>query len=146
MIGLRRNNIKNLFIFLFILSFFLQKLSIDLGFHLKPFMIFILFSTPYVVLHIRPIKLEKFDILLVLFFVYYMSTIFIKASKETNLRFIIGILFMLHTYFITRYLLSVIEISDFERILSNVGILFNVISLFLYLIGLLIFINEGQDV
>ncbi len=134
-------------LFFFILSYFLQilshKFTIDLqpllsfSFHLKPFMIFAIILTPIVINKIKFFKLENYEMLMVVFFLYFICTIFVAEYRGISLKLTIGILIMMYIYFVTRDLLYKIDLSALEKLLFSAGLVFNMISLFLYILGLI---------
>ncbi|PEK11461.1 polysaccharide polymerase, partial [Bacillus pseudomycoides] len=74
-------------------------------------------------------------LLLLFYFTYCLSGAF-SQYPEASIRVILGVILVLICYFIMRYMLEQASIPAIESSIANVGILFNMISLLLYMIGL----------
>ncbi|MFB7641511.1 O-antigen ligase family protein, partial [Peribacillus butanolivorans] len=122
----------------FLLLFFitLSKYNLSIGFSLKIYMIFLAiflciyfrdfyFHTPY-----------HYEILLFLFYFTYCLSGAFSQYPESSIRVILGVILVLGCYFIMRYILELTTIGAIENSIANVGIIFNVISLLLYIIGI----------
>lgn len=121
-----------LLVFSIIFSFY----YIEVGFALKPFMILILvfftLSLKQFVVH----KLRTYEVAMLIFFGYYCSTGFLARFPEYSLRMTLGVLLVLFCYFVMRYILSLASTEDIEKVISFAGIVFNLLSLILYFIGI----------
>ncbi|MCP3739491.1 O-antigen ligase family protein [Rossellomorea sp. BNER] len=123
-------------IFLLLLFVTLSKYNLSIGFSLKIYMIFlaIVFCLYIQDFYIR--KLYGYELLLVFFyFTYCLSGAFSKYP-ESSIRIILGVIIVLGSYFIMRFILEQVSIRDVELSIANVGLIFNVLSLLLYIIGL----------
>lgn len=121
-----------LLIFSIIFSFY----YIEVGFALKPFMllsiVFFMLSLKSFAVH----KLRTYEVALLIFFIYYCSTGYLAKYPEYSLRMMLGVILVLFCYFVMRYILSLASIKDIEKVISNAGIVFNILSLALYFIGI----------
>lgn len=134
-------NIQEKKINLWLISFFLSTLFgayfINIGFSFKLFM---LLSLLYILVNnvkIKFYKLQNYEIVLMIFFIYYSSTGVFSDFPETSIRLIIVLIIVLAFYFLLKDLLGKYSIPVIERNISVAGIVFNVISLLLYLAGMI---------
>lgn len=114
----------------------LGKFGIDLGFSLKPYMIFLML---FVIIHISVFyfeKLQLFEVALLLFYMTYSFSGAFSLYPSSSLRIILGISLYLACYFILKSILRNSNDSIIEKSLANVGIFFNITSLLLYVAGL----------
>ncbi|MDR0139305.1 O-antigen ligase family protein [Metabacillus idriensis] len=114
----------------------LGKFGIDLGFSLKPYMIFLML---FVIIHVSAFyfeKLQLFEIALLLFYMTYSFSGAFSLYPSSSLRIILGISLYLACYFILKSILRNSNDSIIERSIANVGIFFNITSLLLYIAGL----------
>lgn len=109
---------------------------IEVGFALKPFMLlsllFFVLSLKKFVVH----KLRIYEVSMLFFFGYYCLTGLFSKYPEFSFRMILGVLLVLFCYFVMRYILSLASISDIQKVISNAGVVFNLLSLGLYFIGI----------
>ncbi|KWW14048.1 polysaccharide polymerase [Peribacillus simplex] len=122
----------------FLLLFFitLSKYNISIGFSLKIYMIFLAI---FFCIHFRDFyfhTLYHYEILLLLFYFTYCLSGAFSQYPESSIRVILGVILVIGCYFIMRYVLELTSISAIESSISNVGIIFNIISLLLYIIGI----------
>jgi O-antigen ligase len=129
-------NYKKIVIFVTLISFYFGNFNINVGFAIKPFMIicFTLFIFLFNRFEIH--KLNKFELMFIIFYGYFISTGLFAKYSYASLRLIGGILIVFFSYFILRFLLSKISISEIENMLSQIGIVFNILSLLFYFIGI----------
>ncbi|KMY52402.1 O-antigen ligase family protein [Peribacillus loiseleuriae] len=123
-------------VFYLLLFITLSKYHLSIGFSLKIYMIFlaILFFTYFQDFYFRP--LYHYEILLLFFyFIYCLSGAF-SQYPEASIRVILGVILTLGCFFIMRYVVEQASIRAIETSIANVGIIFNSISLLLYVIGL----------
>jgi O-antigen ligase len=114
----------------------LGKFSIDLGFSLKPYMIFLML---FVIIHVSAFyfeKLQVFEIALLLFYMTYSFSGAFSLYPSSSLRIILGISLYLACYFVLKSILRNSADSIIEKAIANVGIFFNITSLLLYVAGL----------
>ncbi|MED3689600.1 O-antigen ligase family protein [Peribacillus butanolivorans] len=122
----------------FLLLFFitLSKYNLSIGFSLKIYMIFLAI---FLCMYFRDFyfhTLYHYEILLLLFYFTYCLSGAFSQYPESSIRVILGVILILGCYFIMRYILELTSIGAIEKSIANVGIIFNVISLLLYIIGI----------
>ena len=123
-------------VFLLLLFITLGKYNLSIGFSLKIYMVFLVFflCIYFRFFHFSP--LYHYEVLLLLFyFIYCLSGAF-SQYPEASIRVILGVILVLGCYFIMRFILEQTSIPIIETSIATVGIVFNAISLLLYLIGL----------
>ncbi len=123
-------------IFLMILLVTLARYSIPLGFSLKPYMIFLLL---FIFFHLSSFyfqRLQSYEVAMLFFYFIYCYTGAFALHPESSLRIILGITLYLTCYFIMKSILSYSSPKVIEEGISNAGIIFNAISLLVYVIGL----------
>lgn len=123
-------------VFLLFLFITLSKYNLSVGFSLKIYMIFlaITFCIYFRDFYFR--SLYHYEILLLLFYFTYCLSGAFSQYPEASIRVILGVILVLGCYFIMRYILERSSIITIETSIGNVGIIFNTISLLLYIIGL----------
>ncbi|PEE40530.1 O-antigen ligase family protein [Bacillus pseudomycoides] len=131
-----KRNTSTLEVFLLLFFITLSKYNLSIGFSLKIYMIFltIFFCIYFRDFYFRP--LYHYEILLLLFYFTYCLSGAFSQYPESSIRVILGVILVLICYFIMRYMLEQASIPAIESSIANVGILFNMISLLLYMIGL----------
>ncbi|MGX2960664.1 O-antigen ligase family protein [Peribacillus sp. JNUCC 23] len=123
-------------VFYLLLFITLSKYNLSIGFSLKIYMIFlaILFFIYFRDFYFRP--LYHYEILLLLFYFTYCLSGAFSQYPEASIRVILGVILILCCFFIMRYVVEQASIRAIETSIANVGIIFNSISLLLYVIGL----------
>ena len=132
------NNVKisMKWIMLLILFVMLSKYNIYIGFSLKIYMIFLVI---YFCLTIKKIHIQKLyfhEVVFLLFYFIYCLSGILSIYLNASIRMIFGVLLVLGCYFIMRNLLGNVEIAPLESSIVYVGLLFNIVSLILYIVGL----------
>ncbi|AKO93704.1 hypothetical protein BEH_17465 [Priestia filamentosa] len=122
--------------FLIFLAITVSSYNIDIGFSLKPYMIVITLLTILRFSNLRFYRLTSFETLMFVFYIYYCSTGLLAKYPEYSIRLIMGIIIVLVSYIIFKDTLSRISVQNIEKVILYVGIIFNVISLLLYIIGI----------
>lgn len=122
--------------FILILSVILSRYNITIGFALKPHMILVCLVFIVNMKNFYFHKLYIHELFLLIFYFYFSFTGIYARFPLASLRMSFGIIIMIATYFIMKYILSRITIFTLEKNIANVGILFNLVSLALYFIGL----------
>ena len=135
-------------IFVLFLLVTLAKFNIYLGFALKPYMIF---SVMYLMIHISSFyfhRLQLFEVAMLLFYLMYSFTGAFALQPDSSLRIMLGITLYLVCYFIMKFIIGNTEESTIQKVISNVGIIFNTASLILYFVGLksVGFVFEGDRI
>ncbi|OOE62350.1 O-antigen ligase family protein [Salinivibrio kushneri] len=126
------------FLPIYIFTFFLDSYFLDLGFALKPFMIF---TALVVAINFNKLKISlcDYEYIMLFFFFFYISTAFVGVDYESSLRLALGIVLLLLTYFTVTYALNYYSARlSVESAFYYGYLLFIVISLILYFWGLLI--------
>ncbi|PEC87223.1 polysaccharide polymerase [Bacillus cereus] len=132
------NNVKisMKWIMLLILFVMLSKYNIYIGFSLKIYMIFLVI---YFCLTIKKFHIQKLyfhEVVFLLFYFIYCLSGILSIYLNASIRMIFGVLLVLGCYFIMRNLLGNVEIATLESSIVYVGLLFNIVSLILYIVGL----------
>lgn len=136
----------SLFLFFFLVT--LGKYNIYIGFALKPYMIFLLL---FFMVHIGTFyfqRLHLFEVAMLLFYLVYSYSGAFALYPASSIRIILGISLYISSYFMMKSIIGNSSLKLVEKILANVGILFNIMSLGLYVYGLksMNFIFEGDSV
>ncbi|GAM15410.1 O-antigen ligase family protein [Mesobacillus selenatarsenatis] len=114
----------------------LGKYSIDVGFSLQPYML-LLFG--YYLFHLREVVFEEtteYEASMYLFYLYYAFTGVFSLFPESSLRIILGFILIISCYLLMKSLISSFSTVVIEKAVANAGLLFNGISLLLYIYGL----------
>lgn len=123
-------------IFLLLLFITLSKYNVYVGFSLKIYMIFLAI---FMCIYFRDFyfsSLYHYEILLLLFYFTYCTSGAFSLYPESSIRIIFGVILVLGCYFIMRFIVEQTSIPIIEKSIANVGIIFNAVSLLLYIIGL----------
>ncbi|HHT7188952.1 TPA: O-antigen ligase family protein [Bacillus cereus] len=132
-------------IFLLILFVMLSKYNVYIGFSLKIYMIFLVI---YFCLTIKDFYIQKLyfhEVVFLLFYFIYCLSGILSMYLSASIRMIFGVLLVLGCYFIMRNLLGNTELVVIESSIAYVGLLFNIVSLVLYIIGLQYFGLYGGE-
>jgi len=135
-------NISPLPVFLLLFFITLSKYNFSIGFSFKIYMIFlfIIFCIYFGDFYFS--TLYHYEILLILFYFTYCLSGAFSQYPEASIRVILGVVLVLFCYFIMRYILEQASIPSIETAIANVGIIFNSISLLLYIFG---FMMTGEN-
>jgi O-antigen ligase len=129
------NNKYNNILTLVIFAIFSQVLYVDLGFALKLYMV-VIFAVLLSNLTDFKLIFHKYDYVLLVFFLYYCITSLWSMDQISSLRYIAGILIILLTYFVLKYLLVKKQrYFDLNTIVFRSGSLFVYFSLAAYIYG-----------
>lgn len=123
-------------VFILLLLVTLARFSIDFGFSLKPYMIFLLL---FMTIHVSTFYLERlqlFEIVLILFYIMYCFSGIFALYPSSSLRILLGISLYLVCYFITKSMIGNSSQTMIVKAIAYVGIIFNSLSLLLYIVGL----------
>ncbi|WP_052245823.1 O-antigen ligase [Sporosarcina sp. ZBG7A] len=123
---------------LFILLFFfmLSNYNVYIGFYLKPYMVFL---SLFLLFHLSTFSFQKmysFEIMLVLFYLFYGFTGAFSAYPLASIRIMAGIALLIGFFFILKFFLRSFSNFAIQEAIAKAGLLFNTISLLLYAIGL----------
>jgi hypothetical protein len=125
-------------VFLLLLFITLSKYNLSVGFSLKIYMVFLAI---YFCIYFRDFYFRTpyyYEILLFLFYFTYCLSGAFSQYPEASIRVILGAVLVLGCYIIMRYILEQASIPNIENSIANVGIIYNSISLLLYIIGLIV--------
>ncbi|MDP4552607.1 O-antigen ligase family protein [Alkalihalobacillus macyae] len=126
--------------YLLIIMFFLVTLTnfnLYIGFSVKPFMIFLLI---YFLFHLSTFQIKKlywYELFLVLFYLFYCYTGAFSKYPASSMRILLGFTILMICYFIMKFAMEGVARSVIEKSLAIAGILFNLTSLGLYVLGLI---------
>lgn len=123
-------------VFLLLFAVTLSSNAINVGFGIKPYMIFVAI---FFLCSIRFFKVHKpltYELFLIVFYMYYCLTGLVADYPSDSLRLIFGIGIVLTGYFIMRFVFSRVSIDNLEKTIAITGVLFNILSLALYFIGI----------
>lgn len=123
-------------VFLLLLFVTLSKYNLYIGFSLKIYMIFLVV---FMCIYFRDFyfrSLYYYEILLLLFYFTYCTSGAFSLYPESSIRIILGVILVLGCYFIMRFIFEQTSILTIETSIATVGIIFNAVSLLLYIIGL----------
>jgi O-antigen ligase len=134
---------------LYICSFFLLKYTIFIGFHVKPFIVLSAFIFARYLNRFTIRKLLPYESLLFIFYAYFMAMAWLAEDKYLSLRLVLGILIFTFVYFVLRFFLGRLTLETIEKALLSAGLLFNMTSLLLYIVGMIelrsdLPVNEGS--
>ncbi|UZJ79381.1 O-antigen ligase family protein [Fictibacillus sp. KU28468] len=123
-------------LFFLIVLVTLGKYNLYIGFALKPYMLFLIvyFLVKFSGFYLQ--RLHLFEAGMLLFYLMYSFSGAFSLYPASSIRIIIGIALYLLCYFLSKAIIGNAEQGMVERVISTVGILFNVLSLLLYVIGL----------
>ncbi|HDR8488670.1 TPA: O-antigen ligase family protein [Bacillus cereus] len=123
-------------LFLLVFSVMLGRYSLDIGFSLKPYMIFIAFVLIFSLHRFYLHKLYSYEVMMILFYLYYSSTAIIAKFPNASFRMILGVIIIFGSYFMFKFILDGYSINEIHLSIASAGIVFNLISIILYLIGI----------
>ncbi|MFC4799832.1 O-antigen ligase family protein [Neobacillus sp. GCM10023253] len=123
-------------VILLVFSVTLGAYHIDIGFSLLPYMMVCALMFLYGFFNFKIPKLRPFEIALMVFFLYYCSTGLFAKFPESSLRLILGVWLVFFCYFVMRHILFRTSIEGIEKAIGRTGIIFNLLSLLLYFLGL----------
>lgn len=132
-------------IILLILFVMLSKYNLYIGFSLKIYMIFLVIYFCLTIKNFHIQKLYFHEVVFLLFYFIYCLSGILSMYLNASIRMIFGVLLVLGCYFIMRNLLGNTEIVVLESSIAYVGVVFNVVSLILYIIGLQYFSLYGGE-
>ncbi|WP_283153435.1 O-antigen ligase family protein [Guptibacillus hwajinpoensis] len=125
--------------YMLIIMFFLVTLTnfnLYIGFSIKPFMIFLLI---YLLFHLSTFQIRKlywFEVFLILFYLFYCYTGAFSRYPASSIRILLGFSILIVCYFIMKFAMEGVTRNIIERSIAIAGILFNLTSLGLYVIGM----------
>jgi O-antigen ligase len=135
-------------LFFTIFLVFFGKYNIDIGFALKPHMLFLI---TFFIIHLSVIffyKLQLFECAMLFFFLVYCFAGTFALYGIDSLRVVCGIALYLFCFFIMRAIITRSNQNLIEKYIAYTGIFFNLASLLLFFFGLkkLNFILQGDGI
>ena len=128
---------KRLFpLFLLILLITLGKYYIYIGFALKPYMIFLFILIVYKFTTFYFVKFNLYEYMMMLFYLTFSFTGAFSLYPIESIRIILGIILLIMCYFIIRFFLIEYSTNMIEQAIGYSGIVFNMVSLLLYIFAL----------
>lgn len=148
------NKKYNLISVLFLLSFYFQNPSVYVGFALKPFMVFSFFVLIFLIIKKNiVIEFKKIDILFLIFSAYAGFVSFHSVDLISSFRLLLGMILILIVFniFKSYFIVSKISIEQIEGSFYVASIIFVIVSLSLYYLGIHVLggnfhANEGKFV
>ena len=123
-------------LFLLMVLITMGKYNIYVGFAIKPYMIFCFL---FLFLHLTSFYFHRFQLFEIFFFFFYFIYMYSGAFSLysiSSFRVMIGIVLYMVCYLIIKDIISQSKEAVIEVAISYAGIVFNLISLFLYILGL----------
>jgi O-antigen ligase len=127
---------SNLMLFFLLFSVMLGKYHIYIGFAFKPYMMYLGILVLVLAASFRLQKLHGFEVMLLFFYLVYVFSGAFSLYASSSLRVMLGIFLYVTFYILMKGILHMFRKSELENGIANVGLLFNVGSLFLYVWGL----------
>ena len=127
---------RKFILFLLIVLVTMGKYNIYVGFAIKPYMIFCLLYLLINLISFRFYEFQLFEIFFFLFFFIYMYSGAFALYSVSSFRVVFGIVLYMFCYLIIKDVISRLKDSIIESAIANAGILFNIVSIILYVIGL----------
>lgn len=134
-IMIRKQKASFTLFFLFLLVT-MANYYIYIGFAIKPYLIF---SFLYLLVHISSFyfqRLHGFEVAMLIFYLMYSFTGAFALYPSASIRILLGIILYIACYFIIKSIIGRTNNWTIERAIADAGVLFNTLSLILYLIGL----------
>lgn len=126
----------NLF-FLFVLSLYVGRFNINVGFSLKPFMLITAISLLITLKSFSIHKLFSFEIVMLAFIIFHSMTALNLVYPHMSIKYIILYFIIIMFYLTGRFLMLKLEINHIEKNMSITGFIGVIISLSYYLMGII---------
>lgn len=123
-------------LFLLLFTFMLSNYNVYIGFYLKPYMIFLCI---FLLFHLSSFSFQKmysYEIVLILFYLFYVFTGAFSAYPFASIRMMAGIALLIGFYFILKFVLKMYSNFAIQEAIAKSGLLFNAVSLLLYIAGI----------
>lgn len=127
---------RSIGLFLVLFTFMLSNYNVYVGFSLKPYMIFL---SVFLLFHLSSFSFQKlysYEIMLIAFYLFYVFTGAFSAYPFASIRMLAGIALLMGFYFILKFFLGKYSNSAIEEAIAKCGLLFNTVSLLLYIAGI----------
>lgn len=125
---------RTLFVLFLLIS--LGNYYFDLGFALKFYMVFCIGFIVFQLSAFYFQKLQLFEIFMFVFYLFYLYSGAFSLYPDSSLRITLGVFLYLSCYIIIKGIIKDTNPSVIEKALGAAGILFNFLSLILYIAGL----------
>lgn len=138
---MKKKYVENFVSYIIIFSLFFSNCFIDIGFALKPYMLASIGSLAIIMLYkYRKFKyLNQIDLLYIIMIIYIVISSIIANNIMASLRYILGMLLIFVIYFINKQIFMNLKKSTLNKIITNVSIIYGIISIIYYFLGLLAF-------
>ncbi|WOV84512.1 O-antigen ligase family protein [Sporosarcina jeotgali] len=123
-------------LFLILFTFMLSNYNVYIGFYLKPYMILLVI---FLLFHLSSFSFQKmysFEIMLLLFYLFYVLTGAFSAYPFASIRMMAGIALLIGFYFILKFVLRTYSDFAIQEAIAKSGLLFNGASLLMYIAGI----------
>lgn len=136
----RKNNIYNFLLYIYLFSFLIQFISLDIGLsHVKLFMITTILILFYLFKVVRIRSLFDYEILWLLSYFCIMISGLYASEKLLAIQIFIGQVVLVSSFLLLRFLLKKVDYSSFEKIFLFVGKYFIYVSILLYISGIIFY-------
>lgn len=133
---LERNKINKTIFLIFFLSILIQSVQIYIGFSsVRLYMIVAIIYSIVFMRHLSIRKLFLYEFFYIFLYLYITISGLYAMEYKLALQIIVGQLIILISYFLGRYLIGLFTLSEFENLFVQLGKIFIIVSLILYLIG-----------
>ncbi|WZU01182.1 hypothetical protein MGH68_17235 [Erysipelothrix sp. D19-032] len=128
-------------VFLLIAAVPFSNYNINIGFAVKPFMIMSVIAFIYYLSDFmnfasnKSLTINLFERRFLSFIILFSSTIVLAEYKLNSLRLIFGFVIVMFSYLMFKYSFKQVSIECITKSVYLVGIIFNITSLLLYLVG-----------
>ncbi|MCA1032035.1 O-antigen ligase family protein [Bacillus timonensis] len=132
-----KNQVVVLSLFFLLLTF--SRYNLYIGFSLKTYMMFLFL---FVFFHLRIFyfqKLALYEVSLLLFYLIYCFSGTMAYYTGSSIRIVFGVILVISCFFIMRYMFMQYSLTIIEKGLGLAGIIFCLVSLILYVLGLFSF-------
>ena len=131
-------NKTNIFKCLMIISLFFSQINFNIGFYVRPFMIFgiIYFIYDFLLRKKRNLKISNLELLYLIFIIYISINMFFSVDQAGSIRYFWGIILVVFTMFQYKKAIFTFDKNTFEKTISYFGIVYAIFTLLYYLLGL----------
>ncbi|MEC3883970.1 O-antigen ligase family protein [Halobacillus sp. HZG1] len=127
---------RNGTVFFLFLLITLANYGVQIGFSLKPYMIFSLLYFVIFISQFRFYQLQLYEVAMLAFYLIYSFTGAFSLYPASSIRIMAGALIYLACYMVMKSILAGVHQSVIDKSIGYVGLIFNASSLLLYVIGL----------
>ena len=133
-----KNQIAKKIFYIYLFSLCFGIFTIDVGFSIKPYM----FATILIYIYLMLTKQKftfnfgKIDLIYILFMIFCSLELLFVEHSDNSFRYILGMIIMYISYFGVANLCKKISKRTVENTICNVGLVFSIITIIYYLVGL----------